>query len=94
MALGARSRLDRRAKSSILLPIESEFLSPIAKTVFGANGLNWVPAGEAKAKMLEDDPEYADYATMMVKTHTSLTDDPAIKDVPKDWTLPIRDVLI
>jgi len=44
--------------------------------------------------MLEDDPEYADYATMMVKTHTSLTDDPAIKDVPKDWTLPIRDVLI
>jgi len=44
--------------------------------------------------MLEDDPKYADYATMMVKTHLSLTHDPTLKGVPKGWTLPIRDVLI
>ncbi|MEI6127744.1 MAG: formate--tetrahydrofolate ligase, partial [Pseudomonadota bacterium] len=47
-----------------------------------------------KAKMLEGDPQYNDYATMMVKTHLSLTHDPTLKGVPKGWTLPIRDVLI
>ena len=44
--------------------------------------------------MLEGDSKYDDYTTMMVKTHLSLTHDPAVKGVPKGWTLPIRDVLI
>jgi hypothetical protein len=44
--------------------------------------------------MLEADPQYDEYATMMVKTHLSLTHDPTLKGVPKGWTLPIRDVLI
>jgi formate--tetrahydrofolate ligase len=52
------------------------------------------PAAEAKAKMLEGDPKFDDFATMMVKTHLSLTHDPALKGVPKGWTLPVRDVLI
>jgi len=66
----------------------------IAKEVYGADGVSWSPEAEAKAKMLEGDPKYADYATMMVKTHLSLTHDPTVKGVPKGWTLPIRDVLI
>ena len=66
----------------------------IAKTVYGANGVAWTAEAEAKAKMLEADTQYDDYATMMVKTHLSLTHDPAVKGVPKGWALPIRDVLI
>ena len=66
----------------------------IAKEVYGADGVSWTPEAEAKAKMLEADPKYDDYATMMVKTHLSLTHDPTLKGVPKGWTLPIRDVLI
>ena len=66
----------------------------IAKEVYGADGVSWLPEAEAKAKMLEEDPKYADFATMMVKTHLSLSHDPAVKGVPKGWTLPIRDVLI
>lgn len=66
----------------------------IARTVYGADGVNWTPDAEAKAKMLEGDSKYSDYATMMVKTHLSLTHDPALKGVPKGWTLPIRDILI
>jgi formate--tetrahydrofolate ligase len=66
----------------------------IAKTVYGADGVAWTPDAEAKAKMLEADPQYDSYATMMVKTHLSLTHDPALKGVPKGWSLPIRDVLI
>jgi len=66
----------------------------IAKEVYGADGVSWTPDAEAKAKKLEADAKYDDYATMMVKTHLSLTHDPALKGVPKGWTLPIRDVLI
>ncbi len=86
-------------------PSEFKFLYPmqmklrdrvalIAKEVYGAAGVSWTPDAEAKAKMLEADPKYDDYATMMVKTHLSLTHDPAVKGVPKGWILPIRDVLI
>jgi methylenetetrahydrofolate dehydrogenase (NADP+)/methenyltetrahydrofolate cyclohydrolase/formyltetrahydrofolate synthetase len=80
-----------------LYPLEMklrERVDKIAKVVYGADGVSWTPDAEAKAKMLESDPKYADFATMMVKTHLSLTHDPAIKGTPKGWTLPIRDVLI
>jgi methylenetetrahydrofolate dehydrogenase (NADP+)/methenyltetrahydrofolate cyclohydrolase/formyltetrahydrofolate synthetase len=66
----------------------------IAKVVYGADGVSWTPDAEAKAKMFEADSKYNEYATMMVKTHLSLTHDPTLKGVPKGWTLPIRDVLI
>jgi methylenetetrahydrofolate dehydrogenase (NADP+)/methenyltetrahydrofolate cyclohydrolase/formyltetrahydrofolate synthetase len=71
-----------------------ERVEKIAKVVYGADGVSWTPDAEAKAKMLESDPQYADFMTMMVKTHLSLTHDPTIKGVPKGWILPIRDVLI
>ena len=66
----------------------------IAKEVYGADGVDWEPEAAAKAKMLEDDPQYDDFATMMVKTHLSLSHDPSQKGVPSGWRLPIRDVLI
>jgi len=66
----------------------------IAKTVYGADGVAWAPEAEAKAKQFEDDPKFADFATMMVKTHLSLSHDPTLKGVPKGWVLPIRDVLV
>jgi len=66
----------------------------IAKEVYGADGVAWTPEAEAKCKALESDPKYADYATMMVKTHLSLTHDPTLKGVPTGWVLPIRDVLV
>jgi len=66
----------------------------VAKEVYGADGVDWLPDAEAKAKMLEGDSKYDDFATMMVKTHLSLSHDPTLKGVPKGWRLPIRDVLI
>jgi len=80
-----------------LYPMEMklrERVDKIAKVVYGADGVTWNADAEAKAKMLESDPKFNDYATMMVKTHLSLTHDPAIKGTPKGWMLPIRDVLI
>ena len=80
-----------------LYPVEMklrERVATVAREVYGADGVAWTPEAEAKAKMLEGDPKYDDYTTMMVKTHLSLTHDPTVKGVPKGWVLPIRDVLI
>ncbi len=80
-----------------LYPLEMKLrdrVETIAKEVYGADGVAWTPEAEGKAKMLENDPKYDDFATMMVKSHLSLSHDPTVKGVPKGWTLPIRDVLI
>jgi len=80
-----------------LYPMEMklrERVDKVAKVVYGADGVSWAPEAEAKAKAFEADPKYDEYATMMVKTHLSLTHDPSIKGTPKGWTLPIRDILI
>jgi len=65
----------------------------IAKEVYGADGVSYSPEAEAKAKKFESDPKFNEYTTMMVKTHLSLSHDPAVKGTPKGWTLPIRDFL-
>jgi formate--tetrahydrofolate ligase len=79
-----------------LYPLEMKLrdrVEKIAREVYGADGVSWTPEAAAKAKTFESDPKYADYATSMVKTHLSLTHEPALKGVPKGWTLPIRDIL-
>ena len=65
----------------------------IATQVYGADGVDWDETAIEKAKRFETDPKYADYCTMMVKTHLSLSHDPELKGVPKHWRLPIRDIL-
>jgi len=88
---------EEKNEFKFLYPMEMklrERVDKIAKVVYGADGVSWTADAEAKAKMLEADSKYDEYATMMVKTHLSLTHDPAIKGTPKGWTLPIRDVLI
>lgn len=66
----------------------------IAREVYGADGITWSVAADARARALEADAEYDDYATIMVKTPLSLSHDPALKGVPKGWVLPIRDILV
>ncbi len=66
----------------------------IAKEVYGADGVDFAPEANAKAERFEKDPKFNEYATMMVKTHLSLTHDPTKKGTPKGWRLPVRDFLI
>ena len=65
----------------------------IATQVYGADGVDWEELAVEKARRFESDPKYSDYCTMMVKTHLSLSHDPALKGVPKHWRLPVRDIL-
>jgi methylenetetrahydrofolate dehydrogenase (NADP+)/methenyltetrahydrofolate cyclohydrolase/formyltetrahydrofolate synthetase len=97
LADAVKDACEEENEFKFLYPMEMKLrdrVATIAKEVYGADGVSWTPDAEAKAKTLEADSKYDDYATMMVKTHLSLTHDPARKGVPKGWTLPIRDVLI
>jgi len=96
-AEAVKEACDEETDFKFLYPLEMKLrdrIETIAKEVYGADGVSWTPEAEAKAKMLENDSKYDDYATMMVKTHLSLTHDVTLKGVPKGWTLPIRDILI
>ena len=79
-----------------LYPLEMplrERVEKIATEVYGADGVDWAPLALEKLKRFESDPKYADFCTMMVKTHLSLSHEPGWKGVPKGWRLPIRDIL-
>jgi len=65
----------------------------IAKEVYGADGVDYTPDALEKIKKMEGDPKFEKMGTCMVKTHLSLSDDPALKGVPKGWNLKIRDIL-
>ncbi|OPX35325.1 MAG: formate--tetrahydrofolate ligase [Desulfobacteraceae bacterium 4484_190.2] len=96
-AEAVKEACEEETNFKFLYPLEMklrERVETIAKTVYGADGVSWTADAEAKAKMLEADSKYDDFATMMVKTHLSLTHDVTIKGVPKGWILPIQDVLI
>jgi formyltetrahydrofolate synthetase len=65
----------------------------IAVEVYGADGVEYSPEALSKAKKMEEDPEISKLGTCMVKTHLSLSDNPNLKGVPKNWKLSVRDIL-
>jgi formate--tetrahydrofolate ligase len=88
---------EEESKFEFLYPMDMplrERVDTIAREVYGGEGADWSPEAERKAKMLEDDPQFKDYATMMAKTHLSLSHEPTWKGVPKGWRLPVSDIYI
>ena len=71
-----------------------ERIELIAKEVYGADGVSYTDEALEKAKALEADPISKTLGTCMVKTHLSLSHDPELKNRPKGWTLPIRDIMV
>ncbi len=66
----------------------------VAKEVYGADGVTYTDEALEKAKAFEADPVSKTLGTCMVKTHLSLSHDPDVKGRPRDWELPISDILI
>ena len=75
------------------LPL-ADRIERIAREVYGADGVTYTDEAKTKLDLLQNDPETGKLGTCMVKTHLSLSHDPALKGRPKGWTLPIRDIMV
>ncbi len=71
----------------------AERIELIATEVYGADGVDYSADAREKLDRMEKDPEMKELGTCMVKTHLSLSDNPALKGVPKGWRLYVRDIL-
>lgn len=65
----------------------------IAKEVYGADGVEYSTEANTALARIQKDPELANSGLCMVKTHLSLSDNPALKGVPTGWKLKVREVL-
>ena len=74
------------------MPVK-ERIELIAKEVYGADGVDYSAAANKSLERIQADPELAGLGLCMVKTHLSLSDNPALKGVPTGWRLTIREVL-
>lgn len=77
-----------------LYPLEAsikEKIETIAAKVYGADGVDYAPAAEAKIKQFTE-MGYDRLPICMAKTHLSLSHDPTLKGRPKGFRLPIRDI--
>lgn len=74
------------------MPIK-ERIELIAKEVYGADGVDYSNEADVAIARIQADPELSKMGMCMVKTHLSLSDNPALKGVPTNWRLAIREVL-
>ncbi len=70
-----------------------ERIELVAKEVYGADGVDFSGSALKSLDRIEKDPELSQLGLCMVKTHLSLSDNPALKGCPKGWRLQVREVL-
>ena len=66
-------------------------IEAIATRVYGADGIDLLPAARAAIERYEK-LGLGDLPIIMAKTHLSLSHDPKLKNAPTGFTVPIRDV--
>ena len=75
-------------------PLEAsieEKIRAIATKVYGADGIELLPAAKQKAATFEE-TGLGKLPICMAKTHLSLSHDPALRNAPTGFTVPIRDL--
>ena len=72
----------------------SKRIEAIVKEVYGGDGVTYSDEAKIKLSTFEADPAIARLPVCMAKTQYSLSHDPKKAGRPKDWTLPVRDLLI
>jgi formyltetrahydrofolate synthetase len=85
---------EKPSEFKFLYPLElsiKEKIETIAREVYGADGVDYLP--EAEEKIAEYTRLGFDKLPIcMAKTHLSLSHDPNLKGVPKGFRIPIRDL--
>ncbi len=71
-------------------PLE-EKIEAIARRVYGADGVDLLPAAQQKARAFAD-AGLGGLPVCMAKTHLSLSHDPAVGGAPTGFTVPVRDL--
>jgi formyltetrahydrofolate synthetase len=77
-----------------LYPLEWDIkkkIETIATEIYGADGVSYTPEAEAKIALYTR-LGFDKLPICMAKTHLSLSHDPNLKGVPRNFTLPVRDV--
>ncbi len=77
-----------------LYPLEwsiKQKIEHIAKEIYGADGVHFEPLAEQQIEAYER-AGFGKLPICMAKTHLSLSHDPNWKGVPKDYTIPVREV--
>jgi formyltetrahydrofolate synthetase len=69
----------------------AEKIRAIATKVYGADGIELLPVAKQRAEAFEQSG-LGDLPICMAKTHLSLSHDPALKNAPTGFTVPIRDL--
>jgi len=71
-------------------PIKAK-IETIATRVYGADGVDYLPAAEQQIRTYTD-LGYKDLPICMAKTHLSISHDPALKGRPRGFRVPVRQV--
>ncbi len=66
-------------------------IESIATTFYGATGVEYTPEAEAQIRLYEEGG-FGKLAICMAKTPLSLSHDPSLKGVPRNFVLPVRSV--
>ena len=77
-----------------LYPLEWDIkkkIETIATQIYGADGVDYTPEAEAKVELYTR-LGFDKLPICMAKTHLSLSHDPALKGVPRNFRLPVRDI--
>ena len=85
---------DKPNNFHFLYPLEvsiKEKIETIATKIYGADGVDYLPAAEAKIKRYTE-LGFDKLPICMAKTHLSLSHEPSWKGRPKDFRIPIRDI--
>lgn len=94
LAKAVQAACDKPARFRFLYPLEWDIkkkIETIAVEMYGAEGVDYAPAAEAKIALYTK-LGYDRLPICMAKTHLSLSHNPAWKGVPTGFRFPIRDV--
>jgi formyltetrahydrofolate synthetase len=89
-----KAAADRGGDFRFLYPLDApikEKIETIATKIYGADGVDYLPAAEEKVKLFTE--QGLDKLPLcMAKTHLSLSHDPTWKGRPRGYRVPIRDI--
>jgi formate--tetrahydrofolate ligase len=94
LAEAVMAAADEPSQFRFLYPLEAslrEKIETIATKVYGADGVDYLPAAARSLDMFESNG-LGGLPICIAKTHLSISSDPSRKGAPTGWRLPVREV--